>query len=157
VNQDIYLFNASVKENIALFSDLSDERILELVNLGGIQDFIDKLPAKINTKLGAGGIKLSGGERQRIALVRAFARSSKIIVLDEATSSLDLKYEKWINNVLVNKFRENTIVLVTHRPYILNKLDKIILIDKGRILDIGKHKELLLRNCIYSDIMKQAQ
>ncbi|MGE5632845.1 MAG: peptidase domain-containing ABC transporter [Caulobacteraceae bacterium] len=157
VNQDIYLFNASVKDNITLFSDLSDERILELVNLSRIEDFIEKLPAKINTKLGTGGNKLSGGERQRIALVRAFARASKIIVLDEATSSFDLKYEKWISDVLMNKFREHTIVLVTHRPYILNKLDKVILMDKGRIVDIGKHEELLLRDYIYSDIVKQAQ
>lgn len=157
VNQDIYLFNTSVKENITLFSDLPDERILESVNLSGIHDFIEKLPDQIDTKLGVSGNKLSGGEKQRIALARAFVRSSKILVLDEATSSFDLKYEKWINDVLIDKFRENTIVLVTHRPYILNKLDKVILMDKGRIVDIGKHEELLLRNCIYSDIMRQAQ
>lgn len=157
VNQDLYIFNASVNENISMFNNYSQERINKAINLSFANELIDNLSEGFNTKLGNKGSNLSGGERQRIALARALAKGCKLILLDEATSSFDMKHERKIIDNLLDIFHSHTIMFITHRPYVLQKLDKIIILDEGNVVDIGKHYELIRRCSLYADILKEVQ
>lgn len=156
VNQDVYLFNESVRQNISLFSDMAEETITEALINSGSYEFIEKLPKGIETKLGVKGSKLSGGERQKIALARALTKSSNIFIFDETTSNFDLVSEEKLNDYLLNQLKEKTIIFITHRPYILKELDKIIVIERGNIVDIGSHEELIKRCDKYKQIVKMS-
>ncbi|MCQ1531249.1 ABC transporter ATP-binding protein [Lutispora saccharofermentans] len=157
VNQDLYIFNATIEENISMFNNHSEDRIKKAMDLSFANELIDNLPEGSNTRLGDKGSKLSGGERQRIALARAFAKECKIILLDEATSSFDLKHEERLIENLLSNFSNHTILFITHRPYVLHKLDKIIVMDKGKVVDVGKHDELIRGCSLYADILREVE
>ncbi len=154
VTQDIHLFNTTIEENISLFSKLSDEKINQSIKLSGAYDFISKIPKNAKNRIGVKGTKLSGGEKQKIAIARAFSKSCNIMLFDEATSSFDIKSEKQFNDSVLENFKENTAIFITHRPNILKELDKIIVLHKGEVVDIGVHDELLSRNHEYIEIIK---
>jgi ATP-binding cassette subfamily B protein len=154
VNQDTYLFNESIMDNISLFSNIDNDRITEVLVNSCSYEFVEELDKGLKTKVGVKGSKLSGGQKQRIALARALAKSANIFIFDEATSNFDLASQITVNNYILEYLDEKTIIFITHRPYILKELDKIIVIDRGNIIDIGKHYELIGRCIMYKKIIK---
>nr|WP_231854656.1 ATP-binding cassette domain-containing protein [Alteracholeplasma palmae] len=149
VNQNIELFSGSIKENIQMVNrDSTQEKIQNALKIAHC-DFVSKLPGGIENFLEEAGANLSGGERQRLAIARALVKDSKIIVLDEATSNLDFVTEQIIYR---NLFRSNftqTMIFIAHRLSSIRYCDKIIVMDKGKLVEEGKHDELLLKKGHY--------
>jgi subfamily B ATP-binding cassette protein MsbA len=144
VSQDVYLFNATVYENIAYGRlDASREEIVEAARKADAHDFIERLPNQYETVLGHHGTRLSGGQQQRISLARAIVRNPRILILDEATNSLDSISEHWIQETL-EKMRENrTVIMIAHRLSTIERADEIIVVEKGQIRERGKLAELV--------------
>ncbi|MNL12665.1 Lipid A export ATP-binding/permease protein MsbA [compost metagenome] len=157
VPQQIDLFAGNVIENIAIGDHEPDmQRILDIAEQLGILDFIETLPRGFQTYLGENGTTLSGGQRQRIAIARALYRKPEILILDEATSSLDSASEQYVQKAIdLLKATDKTIIVIAHRLSTLNNADKIIVLDKGRVIEQGTHTELLhLRGSAYSKLWK---
>lgn len=158
VQQDVQLFHRSVFENIAQGSAFSDkEKVIEAAKLANAHEFIMKLEdAKGNTgydvQVGERGVKLSGGQRQRIAIARALYRDAPILVLDEATSQLDSGVEQAIQENLSKLMAGKTVFVVAHRLSTLSRLDRLIVLDKGKIVDEGAHKALIAKNGLYASL-----
>jgi len=153
VSQDIILFDDTVHANIA-YADrsASKEQIQEACNFAAASEFIEKLPQKFETIIGENGVRLSGGEKQRISIARAFLKNSPIILLDEATSSLDAESEEKVQNALINLTKNKTTLVIAHRLSTIIRADKIILINRGEIADFGTHAELLKSSMIYKNL-----
>ncbi len=153
VSQETILFNDTIANNITFgLKDISEEKIKEVAKISNSYDFIMKLPNGFNTKIGDRGIMLSGGERQRIAIARALLREPYILVFDEATSSLDAESEKIVQEAINQSLRSRTAVIVAHRLSTISDCDKIFVIDKGKIVEIGSHKELIEYGGIYKKL-----
>jgi subfamily B ATP-binding cassette protein MsbA len=151
VSQDIFLFNASVAENIAYGKlGASREELLEAVRKAHALEFIEQLPDGFETILGDWGLRLSGGQRQRLALARAFIRNPKILILDEATNSLDLISEKVIQDALEEFGRGRTVLIIAHRVSTIEHADKVIVLDAGRVVESGSVRQLLTRDGLFS-------
>ena len=149
VPQDIYLLDDTIKNNIGFGldnEDINQENLLKSIKLSKLDDFINSLPEKENTIVGNRGVKVSGGQKQRIGLARALYNNPKVLVLDEATSSLDLETEKQIMEEVYTASKECTLFIITHRHSSVFNCDIVYLIDKGRIIDKGKYKDLLNRH-----------
>lgn len=159
VSQDIFIFNETIEENIRFGKlDASKEEIREAAAAAGIHSFIVSLPEGYKTLLGERGYRLSGGERQRIALARAFVRNPQILILDEATSSLDTHSERLIQKSLEKYRGEKTVIMVAHRLSTITNADKIFVLNKGSIAESGTHKELLMECGLYASFWQiQAQ
>lgn len=141
-SQDVYLFNTSIRENIAYGERYIDEdKILKCAELVGASEFINKLPRKFETVLSERGMGLSGGQRQRIALARMLYREPKLLILDEATSSLDLASEEIIYQNLETFFKERTVIIISHREETLKYVDCIIKLNEGNILQVISKKD----------------
>lgn len=153
VSQDVYLFNSTIKKNIILNSKKIDDEIYLATKKSGAYKFIKKLPHQYETIVGERGNKLSGGERQKIAMARAFIRDSKILILDEATANYDMETERQVNNVLKENYKDKTIIIITHKTDILEKVDKIIVVNHGLIEDVGTHSQLYKRNIFYKQMV----
>ncbi len=150
VPQEITLFRGTIKENIAYGKPgAKDFEIIAAAKLANVHDFIMSQPEKYNAQVGERGTNLSGGERQRVAIARAILRDPKILILDEATSSLDAETESLIREALDRLMRDRTTFIIAHRLYTVEKADRIIVIDNGRITEAGSHKELLEKNGLY--------
>jgi ABC-type multidrug transport system fused ATPase/permease subunit len=148
VPQEGFLLNASVYENIVFLRDGIDEAHVELAaRQANIHDFICSLPSGYHTPVGENGVALSAGERQRVCLARALAGDPQILILDEATSSLDSQVEKLILDAIrhLRQSRTITIVVIAHRLSTIEDADRIIVLDKGRLVEMGTKTELLLR------------
>lgn len=145
VSQDIVLFNDTISANIAYGSEaaVSSESIEQAAMSACAMEFIDKLPGGMQTKLGPGGISLSGGQRQRIAIARAWLKNAPILLLDEATSGLDAESEKWIQEALSKLVEHRTCLVVAHQLSTIKKADQVVVLDRGRIAEIGTHNELI--------------
>ena len=153
VSQDIVLFDGSIKFNILYGSnDKNDEEIISAIKDSGCSEFISKLPMGINTQIGENGVKLSGGQRQRIAIARAFLKNSPFLLLDEATSSLDSISEEKIQKALRSLMIGRTSLVIAHRLSTIKDADKILVVEKGKILDSGSHKELISRSGTYKNL-----
>lgn len=158
VFQDSKLFNGTLLENIRVGnSDATLEEVNEAVKVAQCQSIIDKLPNGINSIYGSKGIFLSGGERQRIALARAFVKDSPIIVFDEATSGCDAENEFYINKAITEISKNKTVILVAHRLNTVVNADKIIVMDKGKIVEQGTHSDLVESNGAYANMWEQYQ
>jgi len=143
VPQDSFLFNLSIKENILWSKEnASEEDINKTLKLANAYEFVSEFPKGINTIVGDRGLKLSGGQRQRLAIARALIRKPQILILDEATSSLDTKSEKLIQNSLENISKFITIVVIAHRLSTVRLADKIVILGKGRIIEEGDYRKL---------------
>lgn len=153
VSQDAYLFNTTVKENIIPFSGKNDIKVLRAAIESKIEDFIETLPQKYDTLVGSNGANLSGGQRQKIAMARAIARKSEILVLDEATSNYDIESEIEMTDTIISHLKDKTVLIITHKLPILKAVDKIIFIENGRIAGFGKHDELYAKNKMYRDVI----
>lgn len=142
-SQDVFLFSDTIRENIRFGNpEAKDGAIEEAARLAYADEFIKNLPEGYDTKPGERGVNLSGGERQRIAIARALIKNPKILILDEATSQLDSESEKIIQNALKNLLKNRTTFIIAHRLSTIQNADKILVLDEGRIVGIGKHREL---------------
>jgi ATP-binding cassette subfamily B protein len=157
VPQKIDLFSGSVIENIAIGDFEPDmQRIIQICQLTGIMELIEQLPNGFETKIGERGANLSGGQQQRIAIARALYRKPEILILDEATSSLDSISEKYIQNTIKQlRKQEKTIILIAHRLSTVKNADKIIVLEKGKVTEEGTHQELLSREGKYYHLWQE--
>ena len=152
VSQDITLFDDTIKNNIAYANlDATDKEIEEAAEYSFASEFIEKLPNKFNTLIGENGVRLSGGEKQRISIARALLKKSPIILLDEATSSLDAETENKIQKAINFLTEGRTTVVIAHRLSTILNSDKIYVLDKGQAVGEGKHQELLEKSEIYKN------
>ena len=151
VPQDTVLFNDTIFYNISYgLIDSSEEDVINAAKIAGIHDFIESIPNKYNTIVGERGLKLSGGEKQRVAIARAVLKNPSILFFDEATSALDTNTEKEINKNLNKISQGKTTLIIAHRLSTVSNADKIIVIDKGNIIEEGDHSSLLNKNGLYA-------
>lgn len=144
------LFSGDILTNIALSDDHPDlSRAQEAARVACIDDFIENLPMGYNTPIGKTGMEISGGQKQRILIARAIYRNPEIIVLDEATSSLDAVTESRVVHNIMNSFSGRTVVVVAHRLSTVRNADNIIVMDAGRVAEQGVHEELIARHDYY--------
>lgn len=150
VPQDIILFGGTIKENIAYGNlQATEEEIQEAARKANAHQFISQFPEQYNTVVGERGIKLSGGQRQRIAIARAILKDPAILILDEATSSLDSESEQLVQEALDNLMKGRTSFVIAHRLSTIRNADKIVVIDKGTVIETGSHQELMASNGLY--------
>ena len=156
VSQETTLFDDTIKNNIKYANEnATDDEIIEVAKLSNSDEFIKKLPDKYETLIGENGIRLSGGEKQRISIARAMIKKSSIILLDEATSSLDSETEAKIQQALNKLTKNKTTIVIAHRLSTILNSNNIYLIDKGKIVDKGKHDELLLKSKLYKNFYEK--
>jgi len=156
VSQDIILFDDTVLKNLTYgYKKASKEDILQACKNSASQEFIEKLPEKYETIIGENGVRLSGGQKQRISIARAILKNAPIILLDEATSSLDSESEKVIHDAIENLTKNKTTIIIAHRLATIKNCNKIFLFDKGKIIDSGTHNELINRSKIYSSLYEK--
>ncbi len=155
VFQDVTLFNNTVMENIRLGrKDATDAEVLEAARLANVDEFAEKLPDKWNTLIGENGCELSGGERQRISIARAFLKDAPIILLDEATASLDVENETLIQESLSRLIENKTVMIIAHRMRTVAGADKIVVLSEGTVAEQGSSDTLLKKNGIYARMVK---
>ncbi|CAN5419902.1 ABC transporter transmembrane domain-containing protein [soil metagenome] len=153
VPQDVILFGGSIKENIAYGKPgATDEEILSAAKKAHAHEFVERFPEQYETIVGERGIKLSGGQRQRIAIARAILKDPAILILDEATSSLDSESEQLVQDALENLMKGRTSFVIAHRLSTIRNADKIVLIDKGIVSESGTHSELMSHNGLYKKL-----
>jgi len=156
VSQDTTLFDDTILNNILYANlDASEDEVREAAKLSFALDFIDKLPDKFNTFIGENGVRLSGGEKQRLSIARAMLKKSQIILLDEATSSLDAETENKIQDAINYLTKNRTTVVIAHRLSTILNSDKIYVIDNGSVIDEGKHEELLNNSKTYKNFYEK--
>ncbi|MFZ2451233.1 MAG: ABC transporter ATP-binding protein [Methylovulum miyakonense] len=143
VPQQPELFHRSIRENITLGADIPEARLLDVAQKSRSLDFIEKLPDGFDTLVGERGVKLSGGERQRVAIARAFLENAPIVVLDEATSALDSLTEQQIQTAIFELIEKKTAIVIAHRLSTILRMDRIVVLEHGRIIEQGTHQELL--------------
>jgi len=156
VPQEVILFGGTIRENIAYGkTNATEEEIIEAARKANAWEFIEGFPEKLDTLVGDRGVKLSGGQRQRVAIARAILKDPVILVLDEATSSLDAKSEQLVQEALEKLMENRTTVVIAHRLSTIRKVDTIFVIKDGSIAESGSHSQLAsLENGIYSNLLK---
>ncbi len=153
VSQSPYIFNMSIKDNLKLVkADLTNKEMKEACKMACLDDFIESLPEKYDTVVGEGGVNLSGGQKQRLAIARAFVQKTEIILFDEATSDLDNETQAKIQEAIDNLQKNFTILIIAHRLSTIRNADRILVLDEGRIVAEGKHKELLKKCEVYKEL-----
>jgi len=156
VNQDTTLFDDTIKNNIAYANlDATEDEIFEAARLSHCNEFIDKLPNKFDTAIGENGTRLSGGEKQRLSIARAMLKKSKIILLDEATSSLDAETESKIQEAIKLLTKDRTTLVIAHRLSTVMNSKTICVVDNGKIIAEGNHAELLQKSDIYKNFYEK--
>ncbi|HOU27324.1 MAG TPA: ATP-binding cassette domain-containing protein, partial [Paludibacteraceae bacterium] len=155
VMQDGYIFSDTIERNIATGDEeIDSERLQQAVEIAHIKDFIEELPLGLKTKIVASGNGISGGQRQRILIARAVYRNPHYIFFDEATSSLDAKIEKYIHDSLKHFFVGKTVIIIAHRLSTVKSADQIVVLEHGKIIEIGNHEELTHKKGAYYDLVK---
>ena len=146
VPQDINLFTGSLKDNITVFQeDYDEDFIWEILGACGLTDFVNHHPDGLNLSVGEGGCLLSGGKRQSVALARALIRRPAMYLMDEPTSAMDAAAEQKITQLLARETKGKTLILNTHRQSLLSLVDRIVVLDRGRIIADGPRDEIMLR------------
>jgi subfamily B ATP-binding cassette protein MsbA len=153
VTQETVLFNDTVRYNISYSRpDATDAEIKEAARVAFADDFIRELPDGYETIVGERGIFLSGGQRQRLAIARAVLADASVLVLDEATSALDAESERLVQKALANLTRDRTTLVIAHRLSTIRRADSIVVMERGRIIEIGRHEELLRQSGTYKKL-----
>ena len=154
--QDSFLFNNTVSQNLLYGKpDATADELIAAARTANAYDFITKLPEGFDTELGERGVKLSGGQKQRLALARAILADPKILILDEATSSVDAEAEYLIQQALERVLKGRTSLVIAHRLSTIRNADKILVLDSGRIVETGNHTELMQRGGLYSRLYQR--
>ena len=157
VFQDVILFNSSIKDNIKIGKkNATDEEVIRAAKIARCYDFIDKMPDGIDTMIGENGQRLSGGERQRISIARAILKDAPIILLDEATASLDVENESLIQEALSELIREKTVIVIAHRLRTIRNANKIVLLNAGKIEAVGTDEELCKSSGFYKAMLEKS-
>ena len=155
VTQETFLFDDSVKANIAYgVENISDNQIQEAAKAANADNFIKELPDGYNTIIGERGVSLSGGQKQRIAIARAIVKNPPILILDEATSSLDSESEKHVQSAIENLMNKRTVIVIAHRLSTVHNANKILVLEKGQIVQEGKHEDLVNNEGLYKQLHK---
>jgi subfamily B ATP-binding cassette protein MsbA len=154
VSQEVVLFNDTVSANIAYgqMREVSEAEIVAAAQAAHAMEFILEMPQGLNTLVGEHGVKLSGGQRQRIAIARAILKNAPILILDEATSALDSESERNVQAALETLMQGRTSLVIAHRLSTIEKADRIVVLQKGEIVEIGTHRELLEKNAVYAQL-----
>lgn len=153
IRQEPFIFNKTILENLKIIDPyMSLKKIRNACKLAEIDEYIMSLPNKYDTMIGEGGINLSGGQKQRLAIARALLKNSKIILFDEATSALDNDNQSKIKQAIDNLVKDHTIIIVAHRLSTIIDADVIYLIDGGKVVASGTHKQLLKKSLIYKNL-----
>lgn len=154
VTQDAILFNESIKNNLKLGKqNATDEEVIEALKIANAWEFVKDLPKGIETNIGDAGNKLSGGQKQRLSIARAVLKSPPIMVLDEATSALDTESERLVQIALENMMKNRTSIVIAHRLSTIQNADQIVVLNKGEIVEQGKHQELIDKNGVYKKLV----
>ena len=157
VFQDVTLFNASIKDNIRVGKkNATDEEILKAAKVARCDEFIKRMPEGIDTIIGENGERLSGGERQRLSIARAILKDAPVVLLDEATASLDVENESLIQEALSELIKEKTVIIIAHRMRTIRSVDKIVLLNEGKIEAVGNDKELYEKSEMYKNMVDKA-
>ena len=157
VFQDVTLFNSSIKDNIKIGKkDATDEEIVRAAKIAKCYEFINKMPEGIDTLIGENGQRLSGGERQRISIARAILKDAPIILLDEATASLDVENESLIQEALSELIKEKTVIVIAHRLRTIRNANKIVLLNAGKIEAVGTDDELCKTSEFYKAMLEKS-
>ncbi len=155
VFQENELFSSTIRENVSYGKlDATEKEITEALRLANAWEFVQKLPKGLDSQVGERGVRLSGGQKQRIQIARAILKDAPILILDEATSSLDAKSEKEVQDALSNLMKDRLVIIIAHRFSTIQNVDKILVIDKGTIVDSGSPKELSSKKGIYTDLQQ---
>ena len=150
VTQDVILFDDTVWGNIAYGNPAAPrERVLAAARAALVDDFVSLLPQKYETRIGERGLRLSGGERQRISIARAILKDAPILILDEATSSLDSESEVYVQRALQNLMEGRTTIVIAHRMSTVRHADKIVVLQDGTVQEIGRHEDLIAQRGVY--------
>lgn len=153
VSQETSLFNRTIRENITYGRpDATDQQVYQALKKADAYDFVMQLPEQLSSVVGERGVKLSGGQRQRIAIAREILKDRPLLLLDEATSALDSVSEQAIHKALESLMEGRTAIVIAHRLSTLINMDKILVLDKGQVVEYGSHQELLKQNGIYTDL-----
>ena len=156
VSQDTYLFNDSLRANVALARPDADiKEILAALDQAALAEFVISLPEGLDTRVGERGVQLSGGQRQRVAIARAFLKNAPTLVLDEATSHLDAISEAQVRSALDALMRDRTTIVIAHRLSTVRNADFLVVLDRGRVVEIGSHAQLLARNGLYARLIRR--
>ncbi len=154
VAQDTYLFNSTVRENLKIAKpDATDAELVEAVRQAAAHEFISQLPDGYDTRVGERGFQLSGGQRQRVAIARAFLKNAPVLVLDEATSHLDAESESLIHQALNRLMEGRSTLVIAHRLSTVRNADKIIVLDEGKVVEVGSHEQLMSNGGLYSSLV----
>jgi len=153
VPQESVLFSGSIRENIAYgLEHVDDQSVRQALQDANALDFVQELPDGLDTMLGEHGARLSGGQRQRISIARALIRDPRILLLDEATSALDTESEQLVQNALANLRQGRTTLIVAHRLSTIRSADRIVVLDRGEVVETGTHENLLATNGPYAKL-----
>lgn len=154
VFQENELFSTTIKENVAYGTDATDNEVITALKQANAWDFVEKLPKKLKAEVGERGVKLSGGQKQRIQIARAILKNVPILILDEATSNLDSKSEEAVQDALEYLMKDKLVIIIAHRFSTIQNVDKIIVLDKGKIADMGTPGELARKDGVYSELLR---
>ena len=153
--QDVTLFDNTILENIRIGrKDATDEEVIAAAKLANVDEFAEKLPEKWNSNIGENGCELSGGERQRISIARAFLKDAPIILLDEATASLDVENETAIQQALSRLIQNKTVLIIAHRMRTVSGADRIVVLKNGEVAEQGAPAELLKQEGVFAHMMR---
>ena len=155
VTQDSILFNDSIKNNLLIGKeDANDQEIIQALKIANAWEFVKELPETIENNIGDSGNKLSGGQKQRLSIARAVLKNPPIMILDEATSALDSESENLVQMALDNVMKNKTSLVIAHRLSTIQKADNILVLDKGKVIESGKHKDLMDKGGIYTNLVR---
>jgi ABC-type multidrug transport system fused ATPase/permease subunit len=154
VSQEAILFHDTIRQNITLGLEVTDEQVYDAARIANAFDFISALPQGLDTVVGDRGTKLSGGQRQRITIARAVLRNPPVLILDEATSALDSESERLVQDALYRLMEGRTSIVIAHRLSTIQRADRIIVLDKGEIIESGRHEELMARDTYYKKLVQ---